>query len=67
MRAAIAHGMDRDHRGTARPFSGVNRPMIRQTELIAWVLLALATVVITGLFARALLGILRGELRTLSA
>jgi hypothetical protein len=41
--------------------------MIRQTELIAWVLLALATVVITGLFARALLGILRGELRTLSA
>jgi tellurite resistance protein len=37
------------------------------TDAIALTLLALATLVIVGLFARTLLGLLRGELRTLSA
>ena len=37
------------------------------TDLIAWVLLSLATLVIAGLFARTLIGLARGELRTLSA
>ncbi len=36
------------------------------TNLIAWLLLALATLVILGLLFRTLLGIARGELRTLS-
>jgi tellurite resistance protein len=37
------------------------------TDLIAWVLLSVATLVIAGLFARTLVGLARGELRTLSA
>ena len=37
------------------------------TDLIAWILLGLATAVIAGLFVRTLLGLARGELRTLSA
>jgi tellurite resistance protein len=37
------------------------------TDLIAWVLLSLATLVIAGLFARTLIGLARGELRALSA
>jgi len=37
------------------------------TDSIAWVVLALATLVIAGLSARTLLGLARGELRTLSA
>ena len=36
-------------------------------DLIALTLLALATLVVAGLFARTLLGLLKGELRTLSA
>jgi tellurite resistance protein len=36
------------------------------TGLIAWVLLGLATLVIGALFARTLVGLARGELRTLS-
>ena len=36
-------------------------------DLIALALLALATLVVAGLFARTLLGLLKGELRTLSA
>jgi tellurite resistance protein len=35
-------------------------------NLIAWALLALATLVITGLLARTVLGIARGERRTLT-
>jgi tellurite resistance protein len=35
--------------------------------LIALALLALATLVVVGLFARTLLGLVKGELRTLSA
>lgn len=37
------------------------------TNLIAWVLLGLATLVICGLLVRTLLGIARGELRNLSS
>jgi tellurite resistance protein len=36
------------------------------TLLISWTLLALATLIIAGLLARTLLGLARGELRTLS-
>jgi tellurite resistance protein len=36
------------------------------TDLIGWVLLGLATLVIAGLFARTVLGLARGELRALS-
>ena len=37
------------------------------TDAIAWALLILATVVIAGLLLRTILGVLRGELRTLSS
>ncbi len=37
------------------------------TDMIAWALLGLATITITGLLLRTLSGLVRGELRTLSA
>ena len=37
------------------------------SDLIAWVLLGLATLIIAALLARTLLGLARGELRTLSS
>jgi tellurite resistance protein len=45
-------------------FAGAEPSLV--TDLIAWALLALATLVIGALSARTLLGLARGELRTLS-